>query len=34
MEDIIADELSIATFKPVNPFFVTPIGIAMNCKVI
>lgn len=34
MEDIIAEELSIATFKPVNPFFVTPLGIAMNCKVI
>lgn len=34
MEAIIFDELSIATFKPINPFFVTPIGIAMNCKVI
>jgi len=32
MEDIIESELSIPTFKPVNPFFVTPLGIAMNCK--
>jgi ethanolamine utilization protein EutJ len=32
MEDVIERELSIPTFKPVNPFFVTPIGIAMNCK--
>lgn len=34
MEEVIESELSIPTFKPVNPFFVTPLGIAMNCKVI
>ena len=33
MEEIIENELSIPTFKPMNPFFVTPLGIAMNCKV-
>lgn len=34
IETIIQDELSIPTFKPLNPFFVTPIGIAMNCKAV
>jgi ethanolamine utilization protein EutJ len=33
MENIIEDELAIPTYKPINPFFVTPLGIAMNCKV-
>lgn len=31
MEDVIEKELSIPTHKPINPFFVTPLGIAMNC---
>lgn len=34
METIIENELSVPTFKPMNPFFVTPLGIAMNCKVL
>jgi ethanolamine utilization protein EutJ len=33
MEAIIEQELLIPTYKPANPFFVTPLGIAMNCKV-
>jgi ethanolamine utilization protein EutJ len=31
IEDIIAKELNIPTEKPINPFLVTPLGIAMNC---
>lgn len=34
IESIIESELSIPTFKPTNPFFVTPLGIAMNCKAV
>jgi ethanolamine utilization protein EutJ len=34
METIIESELTVPTFKPMNPFFVTPLGIAMNCKVL
>jgi ethanolamine utilization protein EutJ len=34
IESIIESELSIPTFKPINPFFVTPLGIAMNCKAV
>jgi ethanolamine utilization protein EutJ len=34
IEEIIESELSIPTFKPTNPFFVTPLGIAMNCKAV
>lgn len=30
-EKIIAKETRIATYKPKNPFLVTPLGIAMNC---
>jgi ethanolamine utilization protein EutJ len=33
MEKIIESELDIPTFKPENPFYVTPLGIAMNCEV-
>jgi ethanolamine utilization protein EutJ len=31
IEKVIEKELNIKTFKPQNPHFVTPIGIAMNC---
>lgn len=31
IEDIIAKELNLPTEKPINPFLVTPLGIAMNC---
>lgn len=31
MEAIIEKALGIPTFKPVNPMFVTPLGIAINC---
>lgn len=30
-ENIMEKELGIKTVKPINPFLVTPIGIAMNC---
>ena len=33
IETIIEKETNIKTFKPNNPFLVTPAGIAMNCKV-
>lgn len=32
IEDIIERETGIRTIKPANPFLVTPVGIAMNCK--
>lgn len=31
IENVIQKETGIKTFKPVNPFLVTPLGIAMNC---
>lgn len=31
IEDIIEKELNLSTEKPINPFLVTPLGIAMNC---
>ena len=31
IEDIIAKELNLPTEKPINPFLITPLGIAMNC---
>ena len=31
IEEIIEKETAIKTVKPLNPLFVTPIGIAMNC---
>lgn len=33
MEQIIEKETGIPTHKPANPLYVTPLGIAMNCKV-
>ncbi|NLM04661.1 MAG: ethanolamine utilization protein EutJ [Clostridiales bacterium] len=33
IEKIIQKETKIKTIKPRNPFLVTPLGIAMNCKV-
>lgn len=33
IEKIIQEETGIVTTKPKNPFLVTPLGIAMNCKV-
>jgi len=33
MENIIATQTSIPTYKPQNPMFVTPLGIALNCGV-
>jgi len=33
IEDIIERETNIKTYKPRNPFLVTPTGIAMSCKV-
>lgn len=32
IEDIIQKQTGISTHKPKNPMFVTPIGIALNCK--
>jgi len=32
IEKVIEKEVGIKTYKPVNPLFVTPVGIAMNCK--
>jgi len=32
IEHEIEKEVGIKTYKPVNPLFVTPVGIAMNCK--
>jgi len=32
IEDIIAQKTGIATHKPKNPMFVTPLGIALSCK--
>lgn len=31
IEDIVSKELNLPTQKPINPFLVTPLGIAMNC---
>lgn len=33
IEKVIENETGIKTIKPKNPFLVTPLGIAMNCKV-
>lgn len=33
IEQIIEKETGVPTIKPMNPFLVTPTGIAMNCKV-
>ncbi|MGK0468168.1 ethanolamine utilization protein EutJ [Clostridium sp.] len=33
IEKVIESETGIKTYKPKNPLFVTPIGIAMNCKI-
>jgi len=33
MEAIIEQETGIPTYKPSNPLYVTPIGIAMNCRI-
>lgn len=32
IEEVIEKETGICTHKPSNPFLVTPLGIAMNCK--
>lgn len=32
IEDIIQKQTGIPTFKPKNPMFATPLGIALNCK--
>lgn len=32
MERVLESELGIAVHKPVNPFLVTPLGIALNCR--
>lgn len=34
METIIQKDLGIPTYKPSNPLYVTPLGIAMNCQVL
>lgn len=31
IEDIIAKQTNLPTYKPQNPMFVTPLGIALNC---
>ena len=31
MEEIIQKYTGVPTFKPANPFLVTPLGIALNC---
>lgn len=33
IEKVIEKEIGIKTYKPQNPLFVTPIGIAMNCRI-
>ena len=33
MEEIIEKEIGLPVHKPANPFLVTPLGIALNCKV-
>ena len=33
IEGVFEKETGIRTFKPANPFLVTPTGIAMNCKI-
>ncbi|WP_105617851.1 ethanolamine utilization protein EutJ [Vallitalea okinawensis] len=33
IEEVFQKETGIRTHKPTNPFLVTPLGIAMNCKV-
>ncbi len=32
IEDVIEKETGIPVYKPANPFLVTPMGIAMNCR--
>ncbi len=32
MEDVFEKELGLPVYKPANPFLVTPMGIAINCK--
>ncbi|MDR1421806.1 MAG: ethanolamine utilization protein EutJ [Coriobacteriales bacterium] len=32
IEDVVSEELGIPTVKPAKPLFITPIGIAMNCR--
>lgn len=32
MEKIIEKDTGVPTFKPANPFLVTPLGIALNCR--
>ena len=32
MEKVIAKETGLPAFKPANPFLVTPLGIALNCR--
>jgi ethanolamine utilization protein EutJ len=32
IEKVIAKRTGLPTFKPQNPMFVTPLGIALNCK--
>lgn len=34
IENLIEKEVGIPTFKPQNPLYVTPIGIAMNCNIL
>lgn len=31
IEDIISREIDIPVYKPINPFYVTPLGIALSC---
>lgn len=33
MEDIIKKEAGVEVYKPENPLFITPLGIAMNCRI-
>lgn len=32
IEDVMEEELGIPTFKPADPLFITPLGIALNCR--
>ena len=32
MEAVIEKYTGVPTFKPANPFLVTPLGIAVNCR--
>jgi len=31
IEDIISKEIDLPVYKPINPFYVTPLGIALSC---